>query len=78
MALPTDIPGCPERFDADAGLPGMLVHGYRDELCPVDSALAFARRRGMPALLLDDDHRLSGQVAVVERQFALFLRSLAN
>jgi predicted alpha/beta-hydrolase family hydrolase len=77
VALPIDIPGCPERFDAARGVPGMLVHGWRDELCPVDTAAGFARSRGMPALLLDDDHRLAGQVAMLERQFALFLQMLA-
>ncbi|MGH8184115.1 MAG: alpha/beta family hydrolase [Rhodanobacteraceae bacterium] len=77
MALPVGIPGAPPRFDAAYGVPGMLVHGYRDELCPVDAALAFARGRGMPALLLDDDHRLAAHVAVLERQFEGFLQALA-
>lgn len=74
IALPTDIPGCPQRFDAARGVPGMLVHGYRDELCPADAALAFAREHGMPTLLLDDDHRLADHVDMLERQFALFLQ----
>ena len=77
IALPIDIPGCPQRFDA-ARVPGMLVHGYRDELCPVDAAIGFARTHGMPALLLDDDHRLADHVDVLERQFELFLRTLAT
>ncbi len=77
IALPIVIPGCPQRFDATRDVPGMLVHGWRDELCPVDAAAAFARERRMPTLLLDDDHRLAGQVAMLERQFALFLQTLA-
>ncbi len=76
MALPIDIPGYPERFGMAHGVPGMLVHGYRDELCPVDAAVAFARARDIPALLLDDDHRLANHVAMLERQFALFLQTL--
>lgn len=75
VALPIEIPGCPQRFGAACGVPGFLVHGYRDELCPVGAALAFARERGMPALLLDDDHRLANHVALLERQFRLFLES---
>lgn len=78
VALPIDIPGCPRRFDAARGVPGMLVHGYRDEMCPVDATVAFARERGMPALLLDDDHRLGNHVAMLERQFELFLRTVAD
>lgn len=75
IALPIDIPGCPQRFDAARDVPGMLVHGWRDELCPADAAVAFAHERRMPTLLLDDDHRLAGQVAMLERQFALFLQT---
>jgi predicted alpha/beta-hydrolase family hydrolase len=75
VALPIDIPGCPQRFDAARGVPGFLVHGYRDELCPADAALAFARERGIPALLLDDDHRLANHVTFLERQFRLFLET---
>ena len=77
IALPIDIPECPQRFDAAPSVSGMLVHGYRDELCPVDAAVAFTRAHGMPALLLDDDHRLANHVDVLERQFELFLRAVA-
>lgn len=76
LALPVAIPGCARRFDIARGVPAMLVHGYRDELCPVTAALAFARERQVPALLLDGEHRLSEQVAVIEGQFRLFLESL--
>ncbi|HEX5354075.1 MAG TPA: alpha/beta family hydrolase [Rhodanobacteraceae bacterium] len=76
MALPIEIPGCPQRFEAAPGAPGLLVHGWRDELCPVDAAIAFARARGMPTLLLDDDHRLGDHLALLERQFGLFLQTL--
>ncbi|HLI16903.1 MAG TPA: alpha/beta hydrolase [Rhodanobacteraceae bacterium] len=77
IALPIAIPGCPEPFDAAPGMPAVLVHGYRDDLCPVEAAVAFARERGMSALLLDDDHRLANHVGLLERQFGLFLQSLA-
>ncbi|HJP98065.1 MAG TPA: alpha/beta hydrolase [Rhodanobacteraceae bacterium] len=76
VALPVAIPECPRRFDIAFDVPGMLVHGYHDEVCPADAALAFARARRMPALMLDGDHRLSEQVPVLERQFRLFLESV--
>lgn len=75
MALPVGMPGGTPSFHAAPGLPGMLVHGWRDELCPVDAAIAFARGYGMPALLVDDDHRLAGHVATLERQFVAFLQT---
>ena len=78
IALPTAIPECPRRFDLRPGIRTMLVHGYRDDLCPADAALAFARARAIPALMLDGDHRLSNHVAMIERQFRLFLESVAG
>lgn len=78
VALPTTIPECPSRFDLRPGIETMLVHGYRDELCPADAALAFASARGIPALMLDGDHRLSNHVAMIERQFRLLLESVAG
>ena len=78
MALPVGMAGGPRTFDAARGIPGMLVHGWRDELCPVEAALEFARERGMPTLLLDDDHRLGNHVAMLERQFEMFLRTIAD
>jgi predicted alpha/beta-hydrolase family hydrolase len=78
IALPMDIPECPRRFAAADGVRGMLVHGWRDELCAPDAALAFARARSMPALMLDGDHRLADHVAYIERQFRWFLESLAS
>ncbi|HWG66469.1 MAG TPA: alpha/beta hydrolase [Rhodanobacteraceae bacterium] len=77
VALPTMIPECAQPFDMAAGLPAMLIHGYEDTLCPVLAAQAFARTRGMPALLLPDDHRLARHVPVIEREFRAFLESVS-
>ena len=71
------IPECPQPLDMAAGVPAMLVHGYEDTLCPVLAAQAFARTRGMPALLLPDDHRLAMHVPAIEREFRGFLESVS-
>ena len=54
-------------------MPTVLVHGWDDELCPVDDAIAFARARGDAITLLRDDHRLSAHVDFIAEQFRLFL-----
>ena len=76
MALPIGIPGHQPRFDMARDIPAMLVHGFADELCPADAALAFAEQAGMPALLVNDGHRLAGHVDTVEAQFRLFLEHI--
>jgi alpha/beta superfamily hydrolase len=76
IALPMAIPGYPRRFDAKRA-PTALVHGWDDELCPVDDAIAFARTRGDTITLVRDDHRLSAHVDFVARQFQDFLGQFA-
>lgn len=78
LALPVAIPECAHRLMAPRGVRAMLVHGYRDEVCPFSAAVTFARDAGAPALLLDDDHTLMAQLAVIEEQFAAFLRQVAR
>lgn len=74
LALPTNIPEAGMPFDMLSGVPTMLIHGYQDDVCPMEGALAFARSKGMPTLLLDDGHRLAEHVDVVAEQFRLFLQ----
>lgn len=77
LALPARIPGYPRAFDAAPALPSFLVHGYADDVCPVDDALAFAREYAMPALLVQDDHRLGDTLPDIEAEFRRFLDNLA-
>jgi predicted alpha/beta-hydrolase family hydrolase len=72
IALPVAIKGYPRKFDA-RHVPTALVHGWDDELCPVDDAIAFARSRGDSIMLVKDDHRLSTHVDFIARQFREFL-----
>jgi len=77
LALPTQIPGYPRAFGAAADLPSFLVHGYADDVCPVDEAFAFARGHAMPTLLVQDDHRLGNTLPAIEAEFRRFLENLA-
>ena len=77
VALPTMIPECPQPFDMAAGVPATLVHGFADELCPADSVVDFARRRGTHLLMVADSHRLADHVDWIAGQFGLFLEHLS-
>jgi predicted alpha/beta-hydrolase family hydrolase len=77
LATPETVPGVDIALDLRQDVPTMLVHGWRDELCPLDDIYAFAGRRLLPLLVLDDDHRLGSSLAAIERQFAMFLDALA-
>lgn len=77
LALPVRIPGYPRPFAAAAGVRSFLVHGYADDVCPVDEAIAFARRHAAPLLLVQDDHRLGDALPAIEAEFRHFLEGLA-
>lgn len=76
MALPLAIPGYARRFEAKR-VPTGLVHGWSDELCPVDDVIEFARTRRDELVLVRDDHRLSEHVDFVAKDFVRFLRQFA-
>lgn len=77
LATPVSIPGYQAAFDLRQDVPTLLIHGWHDELCPLDDLHDFARRRSLPLLVLDDDHRLSASVDAIGGQFRLFLDTLA-
>lgn len=78
LATPAAIPGYARAFDLRAGVPTVLVHGWRDAVCPVDAVQAFASFRRLPLLLLDDDHRLMDNMAAITIQFQHLLDQLAT
>lgn len=75
LALPTAIPGYPHAFSS-AAVPTALVHGWHDELCPVDAAIGYARDRSAILHLVDDDHRLGSHVDTCALLFRQFLHGL--
>lgn len=76
IALPVAVPDYGRAFDP-APVPTALVHGWDDELCPVDAVISFARSRGAALTLVGDDHRLGAHVDFIAEQFALFLQAFA-
>jgi alpha/beta superfamily hydrolase len=77
LATPPLIPGYAQAFALPEGTPACLVHGWRDEVCPVEAMFNVARAYRAEMLLLDDDHRLGAHVDVIAAQFARFLARIA-
>jgi len=73
LATPSEIPGYARKFDLRAHVPTVLVHGWRDDVCPLAGVHAFAARRHLPLLVLDDDHRLGSSMDMISAQFRLLL-----
>ena len=78
LATPSEIPGYARKFDLRPAVPTLLIHGWRDEVCPLAGVQAFAARRRLPLLVLDDDHRLGSSMETIAAQFRLMLDQLAS
>ena len=78
LATPGRIPGHARPFDLRTGVPAMLIHGWRDEVCPLAGVQAFAAKRRLPLLVLDDDHRLGSSMELIATQFRAMLERLAS
>jgi predicted alpha/beta-hydrolase family hydrolase len=78
LATPTSIPGYARAFDLRDGVPTVLIHGWRDDVCPPSGVQLFAAQRRLPLLLLDDDHRLGASMDAMSLQFQSLLDRLAN
>ncbi|WP_426689515.1 alpha/beta fold hydrolase [Rhodanobacter ginsengiterrae] len=73
LATPGEIPGYARRLDLRPEVPTVLIHGWRDEVCPLAGIHAFAARRRLPLLVLDDDHRLGSSMDMISAQFRWLL-----
>lgn len=51
----------------------LIVHGWRDDVVPVECSIKYARLYGSTLHLLDGDHRLTSSLSQIEELFADFL-----
>jgi predicted alpha/beta-hydrolase family hydrolase len=77
LATPSEIPGYARAFDLRRDVPTLLIHGWRDIVCPLPGVQAFAAQRRLPLLVLDDDHRLSASMDMIAAQFRHVLDQVA-
>jgi pimeloyl-ACP methyl ester carboxylesterase len=62
----------PGAFDC----PVTIVHGWQDEVVPVDHSVRFAREHRAELHIVADDHRLHGNVPFLKYLFEYFLIAL--
>ena len=53
-----------------------IVHGWNDEVVPVENAIRFAKRHKAQLHLLDSDHRLVSALPIIENIFGIFLEQI--
>lgn len=53
-----------------------VFHGWRDDIVPPENSWRFCRQHRIRLQMLDDDHRLIGQLPVLAQEFDRFLTEL--
>lgn len=76
MAPAFYMPGTGELTSKPAACPKTIVHGWRDDVVPVENSFRFAREHHAILHVLDSDHRLHSALSQVNYLFEYFLVSL--
>ena len=70
------MPGYEKFSPRPANCPTTIVHGWRDEVIPVDNSIRFAREQKATLHVVDSDHRMLDQIRAIKHYFAYFLYEL--
>jgi alpha/beta superfamily hydrolase len=68
------MPGYEQHTPVPAACPVAIVHGWRDDVVPIENSIRYAREYRATLHAIDSDHRLSANVRDVTHYLQLFLR----
>jgi pimeloyl-ACP methyl ester carboxylesterase len=71
------MPGFEAHTPQDVSCPTLIVHGWRDDVVPVDNSIRWAREHRAALHVLDSDHRLEDKIEEICRRLRSFLTDLA-
>lgn len=58
-------------------IPICIVHGWHDDIVPVENSIRFARECSATLHIVNGDHRLTANIAAISEYLRLFLESLS-
>ncbi len=70
------MPGREHETPQPAACPITIVHGWRDDVVPVENSIRYAREHGATLHIVDGDHRMIEQLSLINYLFEYFLVSL--
>ena len=70
------MPGFEKYTPQDVAMPTAIVHGWHDEVVPVDNVIRWAREHRATLHILDSDHRLEDRIGVICILLRNFLSAL--
>jgi predicted alpha/beta-hydrolase family hydrolase len=70
------MPGYEQFTPQDVAAPTVIVHGWRDDIVPVDNSIRWAREHHAALHVLDSGHRLEDQIGMICLLLRDFLTAL--
>jgi pimeloyl-ACP methyl ester carboxylesterase len=70
------MPGFEQYTPRGVAVPTAIVHGWHDDIVPVDNSVRWAREHRATLHVLDSDHRLEDKIPVICRLLGDFLTAL--
>jgi pimeloyl-ACP methyl ester carboxylesterase len=70
------MPGFEAHTPQAVSCPVAIVHGWRDDIVPVDNSIRWAREHRAALHIIDSDHRLQDGIEAIARVFGDFLVAL--
>lgn len=70
------LPGYEALTPQPADCPVTIVHGWHDEVVPVENSIRWAREHGAALHILDSDHRLHDRIREIDYLFEYYLAAL--
>lgn len=69
------VPGYPVKRYADVNGPVVIVHGWRDDVIPVEGSFTYAKEKKASLFIIDGDHRLKDNIPELCAYFKMFLQA---
>jgi pimeloyl-ACP methyl ester carboxylesterase len=70
------MPGYEQYTPKPAACPIMIVHGWRDDIVPIDHGIRYAREYRATLHAIDADHRMTANIDQINGYLNLFLNAL--
>ncbi len=70
------MPGYEHLTPEPPSMPMSIVHGWHDDVVPVENSIRYAARCSATLHIVDGDHRLTGNIAEINDYLELFLGRL--
>lgn len=70
------MPGYEQYTPKPAACPIVIVHGWNDDIVPVDNSIRYAREHKCRLHIIDSDHRLTADIRDINEYLAQFLARL--